>query len=42
MPEDIVRMLQDSKDILEDPSSQNINFLDGQFSDSDDQQTIQR
>jgi hypothetical protein len=33
MPEDIVRMLSDSKDMLEDPSSSNINFLD---LDSDD------
>eukprot|EP00347_Sterkiella_histriomuscorum_P024472 403330998 len=28
MPEEIVRMLSDSKDMLEDPSSSNINFFD--------------
>lgn len=28
MPEEIVRLLSDSKDMLEDPSSSNINFFD--------------
>lgn len=28
MPEEIVRMLSDSKDMLEDPSCSNLNFFD--------------
>ena len=28
MPEDIVQLLSDSKDMLEDPSNSNINFFD--------------
>lgn len=28
MPEDIINMLSDSKDMLEDPSNSNINFFD--------------